>query len=109
MVKLRIKKLMKEKGIKSPLKALIQAGVSQGVAQKYLTDKKIWILFDHIEAMCLLLRCEPNDLFEFIPDGKRVIDDAQPLNALKPKPHFDVHELLLKMTPDEIRKKLGQE
>ena len=107
MVQLRVKKLMKEKGIKTPLTAMMKAGISQGLAQKYLSGKKLWILFDHIEKLCLLLRCEPNDLFEFVPDGKNVVDEAQPLNKLKPKEDFDVSAVLQRMTPDEIRQKLG--
>lgn len=107
MLQLRVKKLMKEKGIKAPLTAMMKAGISQGVAQKYLSNKKIWILYEHIEMLCLLLRCEPNDLFEFVPDGKTVVDEAQPLNKLKPKPDFDVNAVLQRMTPDEIRQKLG--
>ncbi len=107
MIQLRLKQLMKEKGVKSPLSALTKAGISQGVAQKYLTHKKIWILFKDIEILCLLLRCEPNDLFEYTPDDKRVPDETQPLNALKPKPIFDAFEAMKKMSPDEIRKRLG--
>lgn len=98
---------MKEKGVKSPLTAMMKAGISQGVAQKYLSNKKIWIIYKDIEILCLLLRCQPNDLFEYIPDDKTVHDATQPLNALKPKPAFDAFEALKTMSPDEIRKRLG--
>jgi putative transcriptional regulator len=107
MMRIRIKEMIKEKGIKFPYSAMVKAGISRGVANKYMKGKKQYILVDHVEKLCLLFRCLPNDLYEWVPDNTLQDDATQPLQALKPKPKFDPYEAMKKMTPEEIRKRLG--
>ena len=106
MIRLRIKALMETKGVRYPNKALIALGISARVAGKYLSGKKQTLALKHIDRICLLLRCQPNDLLEWVPDDPTQNDPTQPLQALKPKERFNVNEVLKKMTPEEIRKKL---
>jgi DNA-binding Xre family transcriptional regulator len=110
MIKLRIKQLLEMKGEKHPRKALIRLGISDKVATKYLHSRKQEIALRHMEQLCLFFRCEPNDLVEWIPDKPGDNDPTQPLQKLKPKKRLNTPELLKKMTPDEIRKRLlGEE
>jgi DNA-binding Xre family transcriptional regulator len=106
MMRIRIKEMIKEKGIRFPYSAMVTAGISRGVANKYMKNTKGYILTQHIEKLCLLFRCTPNDLYEWVPDDALQNDPTQPLNALKPKTHFDPFEAMKKMTPEEIRKRL---
>ena len=105
-MRIRIKEMIKEKGIKFPFTALVKAGISRGVALKYLKSNKQFILVNHVEKLCLLFRCMPNDLYEWVPDNTLQDDATQPLAALKPKLRFDPFEAMKKMTPEEIRKRL---
>jgi putative transcriptional regulator len=106
MLRIRIKEMMKEKGIKYPYSAMVKAGISRGVVNKYMTGEKTYIVARHVEKLCLLCRCMPNDLYEWVPDNTLQDDPTQPLQALKPKPKFDPFEVMKKMTPEEIRRRL---
>lgn len=104
MVRLRIKELMEERGIKHPFTALCKLGITHAIAQKYISGEKRWIILAHVEKLCLFLRCTPNDLFEWVPDGQTVADKEHPLHRVKPRKPFKVEDELKKLTPDEIRK-----
>ena len=106
MLRLRIKALMKEKGVKAPNKKMKQMGIIDKIDHKYMDGNKIWIVIDHIEKLCLLLHCQPNDLFEWVPDDKLQDDPNQPLQELKPKLLFILEDAIEDMTPDELRELL---
>ncbi len=107
MIQIRIKQLMKERGIKFPLETLKKAGISQGVAQGYLNGTKTWLLHKHAEKLCKLLRCTPNDLYEWTPDDPSEDYPENLLQAIRKKPSVDLEEKLKNMTLEEIRKKFG--
>jgi len=107
MIRLRIKQLAKEKGIKELHSALTRAGISSDVAHEYMKGSKERLVMAHIEMMCLVFRCMPNDLFEVLPDKPAIADLTQPVYALKPREDFDAMEILKSLTPDEIKAKLG--
>ena len=109
MLRLRIKELMKEKGVKAPNKKMMQMGMGDKVAHKYMHDKKTQIAKKDMEALCLFLRCTPNDLFEWIPDDGVQDDPNQPLQKLKPKPPIVLEEIIKNMTQDELREFLEKQ
>ena len=111
MIRFRIHELMEERGIKKPkLKLLIKAGISHGIAQKYLSGKKLDIRRTHIEIFCTILRCAPNDLFEYIPDtGTVPLDKKHPLYKIKPRQPFKIHDEISKLNNDELRKLFGKD
>ena len=102
-MKLRIKALMKEKGINAPFKELRRLGISHAIAHKYMVGTKKWILVEHIAKICLLLRCEPNDLLEWTPDNNFQDDPNQPLQKVKPRSRFDLMEATKNMTPGQLK------
>lgn len=106
MIKLRIKQLLEMKSEKFPRKALKGLGISDKVASKYLNNQKHTIGLRHVESLCLFLRCEPSELFEWIPDKPGDNDPTHPLQKIKPKQRFKAQEILKKMTPDEIQQRL---
>ncbi|MES2621485.1 MAG: helix-turn-helix transcriptional regulator [Bacteroidota bacterium] len=106
MMQIRIKEMIKEKGIKFPYAAMVKAGISRGVALKYMKNKKQYVLLKDVEILCLLFRCVPNDLYVWVPNDALQDDPTQPLQAIKPKVQFDPFEAMKKMTPEEIRKRL---
>lgn len=107
MVRSRIKELMKARGVKAPLAALMKAGISQGVAQKMLNGSKKWISIAHVEKLCILLRCTPNDLYEWVPDNQAEDYPENPLQVIRQKPAFNLEEVVKNMTLEEIKKKFG--
>ena len=109
MIQLRIKELMAQRGVKSRLSAMTKAGISQAVAQKYLGGSKQWILLEHVGILCLLLRCTPNDLFEWTPDTPADDYPENPLQAIRQKPSFDLGEKLKGMSLEEIKRRFGED
>src|SRR5688500_3375511 len=106
MLKLRVKALCKEKGIKQPFTALKKAGISVTKVIQYLADKTDRLMLDDIEKLCLLLHCTPNDLVEWTPDNTMLTQPNHPLQALQAKPVFNLEEKLKTMSAEEIRRRL---
>lgn len=105
---LNIKQLCHERGIKHPLAELKKAGISHFVASAYLKEKKPQFVMAHIEILCNLLRCTPNDLFKWVPDDKKDDYPENPLQTIRKKPSFNLEERLKGMTLEEIKKKFGE-
>jgi len=77
------------------------------VAQNYLNGSRKKIDRDHIEIFLHFFHCHIHDLFEWVPDNKLFFDDHHPIHQYKAKPPFDLLDATSKMTPEEIRKRLG--
>ena len=82
MVQMEIKSLIASRGLKTSQQNLIRAGISATKAWKLLQGKATSLKLEQIEILCKLLKCSPNDLFVWKPDGN---GDAEgmPLNALR--------------------------
>src|SRR5690242_3198099 len=106
MVRLRLKQLAKEKGIKHLFTALTKAGISDAVATEYMKGNKDRLVMEHIEILCLIFRCMPNDLFEVVPDKPGIADFTQPVYTLKHREDFDLLKTTEHLTPDEIKQAL---
>ena len=62
-MKLRVLDILKKKG-KSKYWLYIQLGLSYQNFNNLVTNKTSGIKFDNLEALCQILDCTPNDLFE---------------------------------------------
>ncbi len=62
-MKLRILEILKEKG-KSKYWLYIQLGLSYQNFNNIVTNKTKSIKFENLKAICDILECTPNDLFE---------------------------------------------
>ena len=85
MISLAIKDLCRLRGIKQPLRELKRAGISHYVAHEYHQGHKHRIVVSHIEILCKLLRCTPNDLFQWEPDTAAEDNPENPLQAIRKK------------------------
>src|SRR6266487_3336489 len=103
MIALNIFQLCRLRGIKSPLTALRKAGISQKVAFKYLKGEKHTLVIKHIEILCKLLNCTPNELFTWQPDSKTDDIPTHTLQVICQKALPDVHQRLNSMKVDELR------
>ena len=76
MIKFRIKELMEERGMKKPLyKPFTQRGISHDIVKRYFNGKKEDMGRDHMEIICMVLRCTPDELVEWINDKKIPIEN----------------------------------
>ena len=62
-MKLRIIDILKEKG-KTKYWLYMQLGLSYSNFNRLVTNQTTGIKFDNLEALCDVLECTPNDLFE---------------------------------------------
>jgi DNA-binding Xre family transcriptional regulator len=106
MVTIQIRELCILRGIKAPLPALRKAGISHKVANQYLTGKKKHILLKHVEILCTLLRCTPNDLFAWTPDDKNQDYPENPLQKIRQQSLPDLQRVIGGLSLEEVRKRL---
>jgi DNA-binding Xre family transcriptional regulator len=70
------------RGIEKPYTFLVRNGFTPHSANYVLNSKARVFRLDHIELLCQLLMCEPNDLLLWKPESVQVIAENNPLNKL---------------------------
>src|SRR4051812_26191836 len=102
MMKLLIKDLCQLRNIAQPLPTLAKAGISRTVAHDYLTGKRSFIMLKHVEILCRLFNCTPNDLFVWEPDSPAEDVPGNPLQKLKKRELPDTLKIIHSKTVEEI-------
>jgi DNA-binding Xre family transcriptional regulator len=85
---------MKLRGFESPYKTLINLGFAAATVNNMLGETATRIRFDHLERICHLLNCTPNDLFEWIPPEGMANPQERSLIKLKREHEEDMRKLL---------------
>lgn len=67
MITLDLTRFMETKGIQYPLQFLIQAGFTYHTANRLLRNQIIKLNYKHLEKLCLIFNCTPNDLLSWTP------------------------------------------
>ena len=83
MLYLNLGPIFVARGIDRPSTYLVNAGFSAHSAHFLLHGKSRSVRLDHIEKLCKLLICEPNDLFVWYPIKNEIFPDTHPINKLK--------------------------
>ncbi len=108
MIEFNIRALFKLRGINEPLVAMRKLGIGQNIASKFLTGKKDYILKDHIEKLCRLLRCTPNDLFVWTPDNDAEDFAENPLQKIRKTDLPELDKYISNLSVEELKEKLGE-
>lgn len=105
MLTVNLNPIFKARGIDRPYTFLVKAGLTPHSANVLLNSKTKVFRLDHIEKLCLILKCEPNDLLVWIPGKNEIIADDHPLNRLKhdESTAIDLKETLMKMPYRELK------
>ena len=82
MLTFEIKRILKTRGIDEPYRWLVKNGFVPQTVNSWLKYELGYIKPDHLERLCLLLNCTPNDLFDWREDGKTVVHDTHALRTL---------------------------
>jgi DNA-binding Xre family transcriptional regulator len=77
--------IFKLRNISSPYRLLIDNGIASKTAQKIINGSGKTILLEHMETICRLLHCTPNDVIRFKPDANQSMASDYPLNGLQKK------------------------
>lgn len=83
MIRYNFNRIFKARGIEKPFTYLSKAGLSQNFATKVKNNKVARLNMSELEKLCILLRCTPNDICEWIPDKDVQLDSEHPLHKLK--------------------------
>ena len=83
MLKYNFDRVFKARGIDRPFTFLRQAGFSDQFATKIKNSRVSRMNLSHIERLCILLRCTPDDLYEWTPDRTHRIDKDHPMHKIK--------------------------
>jgi DNA-binding Xre family transcriptional regulator len=113
MLQLNLQRVLKARGIETPYKFLVQSGFVPFTAHKYKNGKVEHMRLDHIEKLCTLLNCTPNDIFEWQPDT--LLDDRanHPLQKIRKRDKkLEINKILSRLSLEkleEIEQMLKQE
>lgn len=85
MLYLNVTEICKARQIDRPYSFLVKAGISPHSANDIVNGYSRALRLDHIEKLCEILHCEPNDLLVYKPNGTNKLAESHPLNKLLPK------------------------
>lgn len=83
MLVLNLQPIFSARGIEKPYSFLVKNGFTPHTAHYLLSSQTRQIKLDHIEQLCQILICEPNDLLLWIPEKDSIIQANHPLNILR--------------------------
>ena len=83
MIIYNFNRIFKARGIERPFSFLRQVGFSDNFATKIKNNKVRYLGLKELEKLCLILKCTPNDFFEWIPDEEMLSDDEHALNIIR--------------------------
>ncbi|WP_157505138.1 helix-turn-helix domain-containing protein [Flavobacterium tegetincola] len=83
MLTFNLQPIFSARGIEKPFSFLVKNGFTPHSAHNIINSKSHTLRLDHVELLCELLFCEPNDLFLWTPSKNKVIHENNPLNKLR--------------------------
>ncbi len=104
MLKFNPNRMMALRGIDRMFGFLHKNGFVRSTANFMLKGAASSIKVEHIEKLCVLLNCTPNDLFYWNPDTNNPLPENHALYALK-REHQSVKnykELLMNIPPEKL-------
>ena len=95
MLRLSVIPIFNARGIDNPYNFLVKLGLSPYTVNNILYNGVNSLDLRHVELLCKVLVCEPNDLLIWTPDKNQFINDNHPLQKLKAKPQpVDIQQTL---------------
>lgn len=93
------------RGIRRQFSYLVEKGFIGSTAHRFINGEVRQIRLDHLEQLCLLLNCSPNDLFGWKADKNMSIAENHPLQTLsKTKKVLPINDLVKEIPIDKLHK-----
>lgn len=83
MLQFNFDRMLKARGIEMPFSYLKRNGFADKLATNIKNNNIRRMNLSTVEKLCIVLRCTPNDLVEWIPDESFENDQDHPLNQIK--------------------------
>jgi DNA-binding Xre family transcriptional regulator len=104
MLTLNLAPIFKARGIDKPYSFLVKNGFTNFTASNILNAHSRVFRLDHIEMLCNILVCEPNDLLLFTPDkGKQYVPNNPLLKLSSDDSNSDWPNTLATMPFKELK------
>lgn len=119
MMKLSVKELMLQKGMKPTARRLTQSGIGYTASRRLINGEAKSIYFEDMEKLCYFFNCTPRELFYCsdkpypIPEGHPLEEwrnvsfpfPVQDIRVMTPKQTKQVQEFITKMMNGELEEK----
>jgi DNA-binding Xre family transcriptional regulator len=103
MLKLNLTRIFTMRGIEKPYAFLAKRGFHRSVAAHLANNRAKNIKLKHLEVLCRMLNCTPNDLFEFKPDKTDLPGEQLPLRSLeRTKPVSELSKIVKQIPLDKM-------
>lgn len=83
MIKYNFERIFKARGISRPFSFLKANNFSDNFASRIKNNRVARLDMKHLERLCLLLKCTPNDIMEWNPESNTDYDASHPLNEIR--------------------------
>lgn len=105
MLSLHLQPIFKARGIEKPYTFLVKNGFTPHAAHNLLNSKTRVFRLDHIELLCEILICEPNDLLLWQPNSGKQIAANHPLKKLShtSDPETDLKKALFNLPYNQLK------
>ena len=103
-----MKRVVTIRGIEKPFSFLVKNGFTYNVAHRIINSKTDKLSIKHIEQLCFILNCTPNDLMEYTPNTKKGENKDHPLNQLIRKKRERKYKHLMRELPIDKLDKLEE-
>lgn len=105
MLIFNIKRILEMRGVSEHYRWLVRNGFVPQTATTWTKYQIGYVKPEHIEKLCVLLNCTPNDLFEWREDDKTILPESHALRSLKrDKDARSATELLRDIPADKLEK-----
>lgn len=103
MLSINLAPIFKIRGIEKPFTFLVKNGFTHHAAHLLINGKNRVFRLDHIELLCNLLICEPNDLLAYTPDQNKNLPTNHPLTKLSHLNTDTIKDTLATMPLSELK------
>ena len=83
MLRFNPRRVFRLRGINNDLTFMMKNGFIRSTASNLLNGHTRFVKDEHLEKLCLLLHCTPNDLFDWTPGNDTLTAEDHPLQTLK--------------------------
>lgn len=108
MLTINAGRIFKMRGLSGHLIRLVRAKITRRTAHGFLDGSAKTVKLKHLEKMCLLLNCTPNDLFDWKPDEESNPPESHSLYSLRKNVEIKNFSEKLKDVPIEKLKEINQ-
>ncbi len=109
MISLNIPRIAMIKGVQRPYTFLVSHGFTPQTAKDLVAGRTKRLDFRHLERLCRIFQCEPNDLYDYSPGPNMPYGAKDHLAFLtKPKVDASIHSVLSQYSLKEMEQLLQE-